>query len=39
MWITFCPAAHLSADAIWSFLTDLLAGRTPQLGHGLIHYD
>ena len=28
-----------SADAIWSFLSDLLAGRTPQLVPGLIHYD
>lgn len=35
----FLPGCPPSADAIWSFLTDLLAGRTPQLGHGLIHYD
>ena len=35
----FLPGCPPSADAIWSFLTALLAGRTPQLGHGLIHYD
>ena len=35
----FLPGCPPSADAIWSFLTDLLAGRTPELGPGLIHYD
>ena len=35
----FLPGCPPSADAIWKFLTDLLAGHTPQLGHGLIHYD
>ncbi len=35
----FLPGCPPSADAIWTFLTDLLAGRTPKLGHGLIHYD
>jgi len=35
----FLPGCPPSADAIWKFLTDLIAGRTPQLGHGLIHYD
>ena len=35
----FLPGCPPSADAIWTFLTDLLAGRTPSLGHGLIHYD
>ena len=35
----FLPGCPPSGDAIWAFLTDLLAGRTPQLGHGLIHYD
>ena len=35
----FLPGCPPSADAFWSFLTDLLAGRTPHLGHGLIHYD
>jgi NAD-reducing hydrogenase small subunit len=33
------PGCPPSADAIWQLLTDLLAGRTPTLGHGLIHYD
>ena len=31
-----CPP---SADAIWAFFNDLIAGRTPHLGHGLMHYD
>ena len=35
----FLPGCPPSGDAIWSFLTDLIAGRTPQLGHGLMHYD
>ena len=35
----FLPGCPPSADAIWAFLTDLIAGRTPRLGHGLIHYD
>jgi NAD-reducing hydrogenase small subunit len=35
----FLPGCPPSAEAFWSFLTDLLAGRTPHLGHGLIHYD
>lgn len=35
----FLPGCPPSADAIWQFLTDLMAGRTPHLGHGLIHYD
>jgi NAD-reducing hydrogenase small subunit len=35
----FIPGCPPSADAIWSFLTDLIAGRTPHLGHGLIRYD
>ncbi|HMT20192.1 MAG TPA: NADP oxidoreductase, partial [Promineifilum sp.] len=35
----FIPGCPPSADAIWQFLTDLIAGRTPHLGHGLIHYD
>jgi NAD-reducing hydrogenase small subunit len=33
------PGCPPSADAFWQFLTDLMAGRTPHLGHGLIHYD
>jgi len=35
----FLPGCPPSAEAIWAFLGDLLAGRTPHLGHGLIHYD
>lgn len=35
----FIPGCPPSADAIWKFLTDLVAGRTPHLGHGLIQYD
>ncbi len=35
----FLPGCPPSADAIWRFLTDLIAGRTPSLTHGLIHYD
>lgn len=35
----FIPGCPPSADAIWQVLTDLLAGRQPALGHGLIHYD
>ncbi|MBB1072902.1 NADP oxidoreductase [Rhodoferax sp. 4810] len=35
----FLPGCPPSADTIWSFLSDLLAGRTPQFGPGLIHYD
>ncbi len=35
----FLPGCPPSADAFLSFLTDLMQGRTPHLGHGLIHYD
>jgi NAD-reducing hydrogenase small subunit len=35
----FIPGCPPSADAIWSFLGDLIAGHTPRLGHGLISYD
>ena len=35
----FLPGCPPSADAFWSFLTDLMAGRTPHLGHALMHYD
>jgi NAD-reducing hydrogenase small subunit len=35
----FIPGCPPSGDAIWKVLTDLLAGREPELGHGLIHYD
>ncbi len=35
----FVPGCPPPADALWKFLTDLIAGRTPVLGHGLLHYD
>lgn len=35
----FIPGCPPSADAIWSALNDILGGREPRLGHGLIHYD
>ena len=35
----FLPGCPPSADAIWSFLLDLIHGREPALGHGLISYD
>ena len=35
----FIPGCPPSGDAIWKVLTDLLAGREPELGHGLMHYD
>jgi len=35
----FLPGCPPPADAFWAFLNDLMAGRTPHLGHGLIHYD
>lgn len=35
----FLPGCPPSADAIWQFLTELIAGRTPHLGYGLIQYD
>ncbi|MDE2367701.1 MAG: NADP oxidoreductase [Burkholderiales bacterium] len=35
----FLPGCPPSADAFWQFLNDLMAGRTPRLGHDLMHYD
>ena len=35
----FMPGCPPSADTIWKVLTDLLAGKEPELGHGLMHYD
>jgi NAD-reducing hydrogenase small subunit len=35
----FIPGCPPSADAIWKFLGDLIEGREPALGHGLISYD
>lgn len=35
----FLPGCPPSAEAIWTFLTDLIAGRTPRLRDGLLKYD
>jgi NAD-reducing hydrogenase small subunit len=35
----FIPGCPPSADAIWKVLTDLIAGREPELNYSLIHYD
>jgi NAD-reducing hydrogenase small subunit len=35
----FIPGCPPSADAILQVLNDIMAGREPQLGHGLMHYD
>lgn len=35
----FIPGCPPSADAIWKALDDIIAGRAPALGHGLIQYD
>ena len=35
----FIPGCPPSAEAIWTVLNDLITGRTPRLGHGLISYD
>ena len=35
----FIPGCPPPAEAIWQFLTDLLDGRTPRLGPGMIRYD
>jgi len=35
----FLPGCPPPADAFWQFLTDIVAGQTPSLGHGLIKYD
>jgi NAD-reducing hydrogenase small subunit len=35
----FMPGCPPSADTIWRFLTDLIAGRTPVLTRDLIRYD
>jgi NAD-reducing hydrogenase small subunit len=35
----FIPGCPPSGDAIWKFLTDLLAGRTPRLSHPMLHFD
>jgi len=35
----FLPGCPPSADALWHFLTELLAGREPRLDPAHIHYD
>lgn len=35
----FIPGCPPSGDAIWKFLTDLIEGRTPRLGHPMLHFD
>ena len=35
----FLPGCPPSAEAIWKFLNDLIIGRTPVLGDGLLRYD
>jgi NAD-reducing hydrogenase small subunit len=35
----FLPGCPPSAEAIWQFLTDLIAGREPQLDANLLRYD
>lgn len=35
----FLPGCPPSGEAIWAFLTQLIAGRTPQLGGPLLRYD
>ena len=35
----FLPGCPPSGDAIWDFLTQLIEGKDPALGHGLLHYD
>ena len=35
----FIPGCPPSGDAIWQFLTDLLAGREPRLEYAQLHYD
>jgi NAD-reducing hydrogenase small subunit len=35
----YIPGCPPSGDAIWKFLTDLIEGRTPRIGHPMLHYD
>ena len=37
--LVFLPGCPPSGDAIWAFLTDLIVGKTPTLGHEHLHYD
>lgn len=35
----FLPGCPPSAEVFWKFLSDLLAGREPELSYDLVHYD
>jgi len=35
----FLPGCPPSGEAIWAFVSDLLAGHTPRVGHPLLHFD
>ncbi|MBR0564971.1 NADP oxidoreductase [Azoarcus sp. L1K30] len=35
----FIPGCPPSGEAIWKFLTDLIAGRTPRLSYPMMHFD
>lgn len=35
----FIPGCPPSADTLWQFLNDLMAGRTPRYGHALMRFD
>ena len=35
----FLPGCPPSADVFWKFITDLLAGRQPELAYELVHFD
>lgn len=35
----FIPGCPPSGEAIWTFLSDLIAGRTPRLPYPLLHFD
>ena len=35
----FIPGCPPSGEAIWKFLTDLIAGHTPRLSHPILRFD
>jgi NAD-reducing hydrogenase small subunit len=35
----FVPGCPPSADTIWKFLNDVIAGQTPRLDHDFLHFD
>jgi len=35
----YLPGCPPSGEAIWTFLSDLLAGRTPHIEHPMLHFD